>query len=67
MSERRAGRDRAKAVFELWMTSEQEETMSGKERAYEGSCQCGRVRCKVVGPWGAMNRCHCTDCQKMHA
>lgn len=40
--------------------------MSAKEQVYEGSCQCRRVRYRVVGPWGAVNHCHCTDCQKMH-
>ena len=38
--------------------------MSAKEQVYEGSCLCGRVRYRAVGPWGFMVHCHCTDCQK---
>ena len=40
--------------------------MSGNEKVYEGSCHCGRVRYRAVGPWGFMEHCHCTDCRKIH-
>ncbi|MEE9231589.1 MAG: GFA family protein [Acidobacteriota bacterium] len=40
--------------------------MTASEKVYEGSCHCGRVRYRVTGPWGPMNHCHCTDCQKVH-
>ena len=40
--------------------------MSAKEPVYDGSCLCGRVRYRAVGPWGFMEHCHCTDCRKSH-
>jgi hypothetical protein len=33
---------------------------------FEGSCLCGRVRYRAVGPLGEMNHCHCADCRKSH-
>ena len=41
--------------------------MSDAGQVFEGSCLCGRVRYRAVGPWEFMNHCHCTDCQKSHA
>src|SRR3989454_12650432 len=38
--------------------------MTASRQAYEGSCQCGRVRYKVEGPLSNMSNCHCTDCRK---
>ncbi len=40
--------------------------MSANEQVYEGSCHCGRVRYRAVGPWGFMEHCHCTGCRKSH-
>ncbi len=40
--------------------------MSANEQVYEGSCLCGRVRYRAVGPWGFMEHCHCTNCRKIH-
>lgn len=33
---------------------------------WEGSCACGRVRYRAVGPLSEMIHCHCTDCRKRH-
>ena len=35
--------------------------------AYDGSCLCGRVRYRFLGPPGTIDHCHCTDCRKSHA
>ena len=40
--------------------------MVATEQVLEGSCHCGRVRYRVVAPFGEMTNCHCTDCRKSH-
>ncbi len=40
--------------------------MSANEQVYEGSCLCGRVRYRAIGPLGELGHCHCTDCRKSH-
>jgi hypothetical protein len=31
---------------------------------YEGGCQCGAVRYRIVGPAKALAVCHCKECQR---
>ena len=38
--------------------------MTASKHDYEGSCLCGSVRYRVLGPLGPMCNCHCTDCRK---
>ncbi|MGH3084947.1 MAG: GFA family protein [Gaiellaceae bacterium] len=33
--------------------------------AMQGSCQCGRVRFEVAGPFTSVSYCHCTTCKKI--
>jgi len=33
---------------------------------WEGSCACGLVRYRAVGPLSEMIHCHCSDCRKRH-
>jgi len=33
---------------------------------WEGSCACGRVRYRAVGPLTEMIHCHCSHCRKRH-
>ena len=40
--------------------------MSVSEEVFEGSCLCGGVRYRFIGPPGGMWHCHCTDCRKAH-
>jgi hypothetical protein len=41
--------------------------MTSRTPAYEGSCLCGRVRYRFLGPLGTIDHCHCADCRKSHA
>jgi hypothetical protein len=34
---------------------------------FEGRCQCGQVRYRVVGETVALFVCHCTECQRQSA
>jgi hypothetical protein len=40
--------------------------MNADEQLFEGSCLCGQVRYRAIGPFVDMLHCHCTDCQKCH-
>lgn len=40
--------------------------MNDTDAAFEGSCLCGEVRYRAIGPLGRMGHCHCVDCRKAH-
>ncbi len=40
--------------------------MNDTAAAFEGSCLCGEVRYRAIGPLGRMGHCHCIDCRKAH-
>jgi len=33
---------------------------------FEGSCACGQIRYRAIGPLTEMIHCHCSDCRKRH-
>lgn len=40
--------------------------MNDIDAAFEGSCLCGEVCFRAIGPLGRMGHCHCVDCRKAH-
>ncbi len=40
--------------------------MNDTDAAFEGSCLCGEVCYRAIGPLGRMGHCHCVDCRKAH-
>ena len=40
--------------------------MNDTDAAFEGSCRCGEIRYRAIGPLGRMGHCHCVDCRKAH-
>ena len=40
--------------------------MTTPGETFEGSCLCGEVRYRAIGPLGRMGHCHCVDCRKAH-
>ena len=41
--------------------------MSTNHAVYEGSCLCGEIKVKVVGPPAVAGLCHCETCRTWHA
>ncbi len=40
--------------------------MTDDDPIFEGSCACGQIRYRAIGPLTQMIHCHCSDCRKRH-